>query len=75
MITRLMVQPEHLREGIGSELLRHVLKHHSRIKHFLVNASALNTPAISLYQKFGFAAVESYMADVGVELILMQRDG
>ncbi|MNR33822.1 putative acetyltransferase [compost metagenome] len=75
MITRLMVQPDHLREGIGSGLLGHVLKHHSHIKRFMVNAGTRNTPAIALYQKFGFAPVESYMADLGVELILMQRDG
>ncbi|MNS09421.1 putative acetyltransferase [compost metagenome] len=75
MITRLMVQPDHLREGIGSGLLRHVLKHNPHIKRFMVNAGTRNTPAIALYQKFGFAPVESYMADLGVELILMQRDG
>ncbi|RUT28914.1 GNAT family N-acetyltransferase [Paenibacillus zeisoli] len=75
MITRLMVQPDHLREGIGSALLRHVIEHHSHIKRFMVNAGTRNTPAIALYQKFGFAPIESYMAEPGVELSLMQRDG
>ncbi|USB32597.1 GNAT family N-acetyltransferase [Paenibacillus sp. YPG26] len=75
MITRLMVQPDHLRKGIGSRLLRHVLEHHPHIRHFMVNAGIRNHPAMELYQKFGFDPVKSYMADLGVELLLMQRDG
>lgn len=74
MITRLMIQPAHLRQGIGSRLLEYVLAQHPGIKRFRVYAGRGNEPATALYQKYGFRPVDSCTVDLGIELTLMQRD-
>ncbi|GIP24378.1 GNAT family N-acetyltransferase [Paenibacillus sp. J22TS3] len=74
MITRLMVEPSHLRQGIGSRLLEHVLIHNPHVQRFSVYAGTLNTPAVELYRKFGFIPAGARTVDYGVELTLMQRE-
>ena len=69
-VTRLMVHPEHMREGIGAALVSYVLDCYDDIRHFSVTAGTLNAPAVSLYQKFGFMPGETVRSTAGVDLTL-----
>ncbi|AZS17229.1 GNAT family N-acetyltransferase [Paenibacillus lutimineralis] len=69
-LTRLMVHPEHMREGIGTALVSYLLDHYDNIQHFSVTAGTLNAPAVSLYQKFGFMPGETVRSTAGVDLTL-----
>lgn len=69
-ITRLMVHPNHLRQGIGAKLLQYVLTNHLDKQEFTVTASPQNAPAVALYRKFGFRPVRSVQSASGVELMI-----
>lgn len=73
-ITRLMVHPDHLREGIGKQLVKHALQvsFHEKETVFTVTAGTRNKPAISLYQSFGFSPIRSYEAVPNVELTVFE---
>ncbi|MDU2240956.1 MAG: GNAT family N-acetyltransferase [Paenibacillus sp.] len=73
-ITRLMVHPGHLRQGIGAKLLQYVLTAHRDKPGFTVTASTLNAPAVSLYRKFGFQPVKQVNSAAGVELTIFRMD-
>ncbi|NWL89138.1 MULTISPECIES: GNAT family N-acetyltransferase [unclassified Paenibacillus] len=73
-VTRLMVHPDHLREGIGAALVSYVLDHYDDIRHFSVTAGTLNAPAVSLYRKFGFMPGETVRSTAGVDLTLFHLD-
>ncbi|WP_059048932.1 GNAT family N-acetyltransferase [Paenibacillus senegalimassiliensis] len=75
LITRLMVQPDHLRQGIGRSLLRHVLTVNEDIRVFKVTASSLNEPATRLYRDFGFEPIQTFNSAAGVELTLFRLNG
>lgn len=57
-IHRVMVHPNHFRKGIAQQLLEFVLKLEFNAERCIVQTGALNTPAIRLYQKLGFTALE-----------------
>lgn len=69
-ITRLMVHPQHLREGIGTALVQYVLDSRDDIRRFTVTAGTLNTPAVALYRKLGFMPGETMKSVAGVDLTL-----
>ncbi|HEY4390134.1 MAG TPA: GNAT family N-acetyltransferase [Paenibacillus sp.] len=69
-ITRLMVHPEHMREGIGAALVSYILDRYDDFRHFTVTAGTLNTPAVALYRKFGFMPGETVRSTAGVDLTL-----
>ncbi|MGG4554669.1 MULTISPECIES: GNAT family N-acetyltransferase [Paenibacillus] len=73
-ITRLMVHPQHLRQGIGRSLLRHVIGKYPNTALFEVKAGKLNTPAVSLYEQQGFVAAGTLMAIPNVELTIYQLE-
>ncbi|WP_342563037.1 GNAT family N-acetyltransferase [Paenibacillus sp. FSL R7-0345] len=74
-VTRMMVNPEHFRQGIAGSLLEFIFRHHSAMEQFIVSTGKLNRPAVTLYTKHGFvpAAVEEVAP--GVELIEFYRGG
>ncbi|MFF2754633.1 GNAT family N-acetyltransferase [Psychrobacillus sp. NPDC058041] len=53
-ICRLVVHPNFFRKGIASILLKHVLEIKKASQHIEVSTGAKNTPAIQLYERFGF---------------------
>lgn len=73
-ITRLMVHPQYLRQGIGKSLLRFVIENYPDTALFKVTAGTLNAPAVSLYEQQGFVATGTMMAMPNVELTLYQLD-
>ncbi|WP_055105206.1 GNAT family N-acetyltransferase [Paenibacillus ihumii] len=73
-ITRLMVHPQHLRQGIGRSLLRYVIEKYSDTSLLEVKAGTLNAPAVSLYEQQGFIAAGTIMAMSNVELTIYRLE-
>lgn len=67
-ISRMMVHPAHFRKGIAANLIRYVLDAYSNTSLFVVSTGTKNTPAVALYEKFGFTPVEAFEVAPGVEL-------
>ncbi|MDP4098096.1 GNAT family N-acetyltransferase [Paenibacillus sp. P96] len=68
IITRMMVHPGHFRRGLAGSLIEHVVESHREVPLFMVSTGTLNTPAVSLYQKYGFRPVAVQEIAPGVEL-------
>ncbi|MEI4771058.1 GNAT family N-acetyltransferase [Psychrobacillus sp. FJAT-51614] len=56
-ICRLVVHPNFFRKGIASALLKYVLEIKKENQHIEVSTGAKNTPAIQLYERFGFKKI------------------
>ncbi|MCG7409777.1 GNAT family N-acetyltransferase [Paenibacillus sp. ACRRX] len=52
-ICRLMVRPDHFRQGIARKLMDHVLNMDG-IHTFTISTGLKNEPAVTLYEKLGF---------------------
>ena len=68
-ISRMMVHPDCFKQGIASSLMEYVLEQYNEVPLKVVSTGALNLPAVSLYQKYGFKPVGSEEIAPGVELI------
>jgi ribosomal protein S18 acetylase RimI-like enzyme len=68
-ITRLVVSPEHLRQGIAIALLSELECRLFRITRLTVSTAATNTPAISLYKRFGFTTASASTSAEGIPLL------
>ncbi len=65
-ICSLVVAPEFFRKGIAGKLLRFALvKFHC--SEAIVETAVLNTPAIKLYQKYGFVEYKRWTPSHGIE--------
>ncbi|MCV4235555.1 GNAT family N-acetyltransferase [Virgibacillus sp. LDC1] len=67
-ISRMMVHPGHFRKGIAGTLIRHVLECYKEAPMFVVSTGTRNTPAVTLYEKFGFVKNHAFEVAPGVEL-------
>lgn len=67
-ICRMMVHPDHFRRGIGSALLSDILQREPASR-FVVLAGAWNTPALRLYEKFGFSVESEETLSPGIVLL------
>ncbi|KZE67450.1 histone acetyltransferase [Paenibacillus jamilae] len=67
-LTRMMVHPDHFRQGIADSLMKHVLNKYQSVPLFIVTTGTLNTPAVALYRKHGFRPVSAAEVAPGVEL-------
>lgn len=56
-ICRLVVDPNHFRKGIASELLNYLLSVKVNDKKVIVSTGAKNVPAITLYERHNFMKV------------------
>jgi ribosomal protein S18 acetylase RimI-like enzyme len=65
-INCLVVHPAHQRQGIARLLLQTLL-HQAPAAVFVVNTAAANTPAMALYQRFGFEVVRRGLVRLGVK--------
>lgn len=74
-IQSLVVRPECFRQGIGSALIRFVLRKYDS-KTFTVETGLANDPATKLYERFGFKAARQWNTDHGVRKIAykLQRE-
>lgn len=67
-ISRMMVHPGHFRKGIAGVLIQHVLESYKETSKFVVSTGTRNTPAVKLYEKFGFVKDHVFEVAPGVEL-------
>ncbi|KUP20688.1 GNAT family N-acetyltransferase [Paenibacillus sp. DMB5] len=74
-VTRMMVNPEHFRQGIAGSLLEFIFGLYSGIEQFIVSTGKLNHPAVTLYTKHGFVPANVEEVAPGVELIEFYRGG
>jgi ribosomal protein S18 acetylase RimI-like enzyme len=68
-ITRLVVSPEHLRQGIATALLSELERRLFPIARLSVSTAATNAPAISLYKRFGFKTASASTSAEGIPLL------
>ncbi|MFJ7828046.1 GNAT family N-acetyltransferase [Psychrobacillus sp. NPDC096623] len=62
-ICRLVVDPNHFRKGIASELVNYLLTVKANDKKVVVSTGAKNVPAITLYERYNFKK----LAEIEVE--------
>ncbi|PAD74366.1 MULTISPECIES: GNAT family N-acetyltransferase [Paenibacillus] len=67
-ISRMMVHPGHFRKGIAASLIEHVLDTYRETPLFIVATGTRNSPAVALYEKFGFVRDHAFEVAPGVEL-------
>ena len=67
-INSLVVSPHFFRQGIGRQLIQHILQHFSS-KVFTVETGLENIPASTLYKNFGFKEIRQWDTDHGVRKI------
>ncbi|WP_167747103.1 GNAT family N-acetyltransferase [Cohnella luojiensis] len=72
-ICRLMVHPEHLRQGIGSLLMVRLLSEKPRNATWTVTAEVRNLPAIALYERFDFIRQETFKPIPSIEMLRLVR--
>ncbi|MGI2327904.1 GNAT family N-acetyltransferase [Planococcus sp. YIM B11945] len=58
-IYRLVVNPEHFRQGIGRKLLAYLIEHYAA-NDFIVSTGKENVPAKKLYASFGFVEEKDF---------------
>jgi ribosomal protein S18 acetylase RimI-like enzyme len=68
-ITRLVVTPEHLRQGIATALLSELESRLFPMTRLTVSTAATNTPAISPYKRFGFTTASASTSAEGIPLL------
>ncbi len=72
LITRLGVDPEHLRKGIGSSMLNYFEERSMFPLEIMTGKD--NIPAVRLYEKHGFEAVAYAEAEEGIWLVKLRRE-
>jgi len=68
-ITRLIVSSGHLRQGIATALLSELETRLFPMTRLTVSTAAANTPAISLYKRFGFTTDSASTSAEGISLL------
>lgn len=74
-VTRMMVSPDHFRQGVAGRLLEYIFDRYARMEQFIVSTGKLNLPAVKLYTKHGFIPVSTEEVAPGVELLEFHRTG
>lgn len=74
-VTRMMVNPDHFRQGVAGRLLEFVFARYAGMEQFIVSTGKLNIPAVTLYTKHGFVPAGVEEVAPGVELIEFHRRG
>ena len=72
-IHRLMVHPEHFRQGVASCLLQFVETVESGVKKITVSTGAKNHPAKNLYRHFGYVEVDERELPEGVKMSFFEK--
>ena len=67
-IQSLVVDPHFFRQGIGTALVRFVLKYYE-CQLFTVETGLENGPATALYRNFGFVPIYEYDTDHGIRKV------
>lgn len=73
VITRLVVSPAHLRQGIATALLAKLVRQLSPGEHLTVSTAQANAPAVSLYRRFGFRITHVSNSAEGIPLVHLTK--
>ncbi|MBB6694816.1 GNAT family N-acetyltransferase [Cohnella xylanilytica] len=73
-LCRVMVHPEHFRQGVGRLLLTHAIGAYPGDVRWEVTAEKRNLPAIALYEKLGFRAVETFAPRPDIAMLRMRLE-
>jgi len=74
-ITRLVVSPTHLRQGIATALLAELERRLPPMTRLTVSTAQTNTPAVRLYQEFGYAVTRVSSSVEGIPLVRLTKPG
>ena len=69
-IDSLTVDPDYFRKGIAKKLLNYALNEFN-LSEAMVETAVLNSPAISLYKKYGFIEFKRWTPSHGIEKLAM----
>lgn len=72
-VDRLVVRPDRFRRGLGSRLLREIHKRETTATRFTVSTSRDNEPALRLYGRAGYSAVEDAVVAGGLVVRRLDR--
>jgi ribosomal protein S18 acetylase RimI-like enzyme len=72
-ITRLVVSPMHLRQGVATALLADLEKRLSPRARLAVSTAQANTPAIRLYQRLGYMVASVSRSMEGIILVHLTK--
>jgi GNAT superfamily N-acetyltransferase len=72
-VGRLIVHPQHQRQGIGSQLLRSVETLHRQARIFELFTGSKSLDNIRLYQKHGYSISHSEKLSPDVELVFLHK--
>jgi ribosomal protein S18 acetylase RimI-like enzyme len=72
-ITRLVVSPRHLRQGIATALLTALERRLPPMARLAVSTAQANTPAILLYRRLGYAEASVSRSREGVVLVRLTK--
>ena len=73
VITRLVVNPTHQRQGIATALLAELEQRLSPAARLSVSTAQANRPAVFLYQRFGYTASSSSNSPEGIPLLHLSK--
>ncbi|MGV3661561.1 MAG: GNAT family N-acetyltransferase [Prosthecobacter sp.] len=69
VITRLVVSPSHLRQGIAKALLAELVRRLTPGERLTVSTAQANAPALALYRRFGFKTTRASISAEGIPLV------
>ena len=72
-ITRLVVSPAHLRQGIATALLSDLEQRLSPTARLSVSTAQTNTPAVLLYQRLGYTTASVSNSAEGIPLLHLSK--
>ncbi|MDG0810892.1 GNAT family N-acetyltransferase [Cohnella rhizosphaerae] len=72
VISRMMVHPDHFRQGIAGALIVHMMQAWNEVPGWEVTAEARNLPAIALYGRNGFVAVDTFHPREDITMVTMK---
>ena len=72
-ITRLVVSPTHLRQGIATALLSELEQRLSSATRLSVSTAQTNTPAVILYQQLGYTTAGISNSSEGIPLLHLSK--
>ena len=72
-ICSLVVDPLFFRQGLASQMMEYILEKFPR-NISVVETATVNSPAISLYEKYGFSIKKKWRLKIGIEKVVMVRE-
>lgn len=73
VISRLVVSPTRLRQGIATALLSELERRLVPHEHLTVSTAQANTPAVLLYQRLGYTAASLSNSPEGIPLLRLTK--